>query len=93
MQWAYSGGTDQHLFDPTGRWLGNAGSYSPSADGRGDAALALYIGGNTLFNHINHLGSTTVRTNQGGTAWEDMLFYPWGQVGQRGLQLRRDALL
>jgi RHS repeat-associated protein len=80
VQWAYPGGTDQHLFDPNGTWLGNAGEYS--IVWWGNAALALYLNGNTLFNHINHLGSTTVRTNQGGTAVEDMLFYPWGDVWQ-----------
>jgi RHS repeat-associated protein len=44
--------------------------------------LAVYIWGDTLFNHANHLGSTTLRTNQAGTAIEDILFYPWGYVWQ-----------
>jgi RHS repeat-associated protein len=57
--------------------LGNAGEYS--AVWRGNVALAVYIWGDTLFNHANQLGSTTLRTNQAGTAVEDILFYPWGQ--------------
>jgi RHS repeat-associated protein len=80
VQWAYSGGTDEHLFDPAGNWLGNAGEYS--AVWRGNVALAVYIWGDTLFNHANHLGSTTLRTNQAGTPIEDILFYPWGYVWQ-----------
>ena len=77
-QWAYTGGADQHLFDPAGTWLGNAGSYS--LVGLGGQYLALYLGGDTLFNHINALGSASMRTNHSGAEAEDILFYPWGDV-------------
>jgi RHS repeat-associated protein len=67
-----------HLFDPEGNWLGNAGSYSlVRFDGR---YFALYLGGNTLFNHVNALDSASMRTLQSGAEAEDILFYPWGDV-------------
>jgi RHS repeat-associated protein len=42
--------------------------------------LALYLGGNTLFNHVNALDSASMRTLQSGAEAEDILFYPWGDV-------------
>ncbi|MGD0220659.1 MAG: RHS repeat-associated core domain-containing protein [Acidimicrobiales bacterium] len=78
VQWAYSGGADQHLFDPAGTWLGNAGSYSLVTFG--GRYFALYLGGNTLFNHVNALDSASMRTLQSGAEAEDILFYPWGDV-------------
>jgi RHS repeat-associated protein len=77
-QWAYTGGADQHLFDPSGTWLGNAGSYSLVPFG--GRYFALYYGGNTLFNHVNALDSASMRTLQSGAEAEDILFYPWGDV-------------
>jgi RHS repeat-associated protein len=78
VQWAYSGAADQHLFDPEGTWLGNAGSYSLVTFG--GRYFALYLGGNTLFNHVNALNSASMRTLQSGAEAEDILFYPWGDV-------------
>ena len=78
VQWAYSGGADQHFFDPEGNWLGNAGSYSLVTFG--GRYFALYLGGNTLFNHVNALDSASMRTLQSGAVAEDILFYPWGDV-------------
>jgi RHS repeat-associated protein len=80
VQWAYSGGANQQLFDPAGGWLGNAGQYSLVR--WGDGPLAVYTGSETYFNHINHLSSTTAMTNHAGTPVEDVLFYPWGDVWQ-----------
>jgi RHS repeat-associated protein len=80
VQWAYTGGADQHLFDPAGGWLGVAGAYSIVR--RGDGYLALYTSSETYFHHTNNLGTTSVMTYQGGTAVEDMVFYPWGNVWQ-----------
>ena len=42
----------------------------------------VYLSGQTFFNHVNTLGSTTMWTNQSGAEAEDMLFYPWGDVWQ-----------
>jgi RHS repeat-associated protein len=80
VQWAYSNGAgaNQQLFDPSGTWLGQVGSYDLVPWGPG--YLLVYFGSETDFNHINNLSSTAVRTNHAGTAVEDMLFYPWGQV-------------
>jgi hypothetical protein len=80
VQWAYTGGADQHLFDPAGVWLGNVGEYS--VVWWGDKALAVYLWGNTtLFNHANVIGSTTMRTNQSGGPAEDTVYYPWETCG------------
>jgi RHS repeat-associated protein len=77
-QWAYTGGADQHLFDPAGTWLGNAGSYSlVSLGGR---YFVVYTGSETDFIHINNLGSTTTWTSHSGAELEDILFYPWGDL-------------
>ncbi len=48
-EWISSGGADQHLFDPWGTWLGNAGEYStlPALG----LYRALYINGETAFLH------------------------------------------
>jgi RHS repeat-associated protein len=78
VQWAYSGGADQHLFDPAGTWLGIAGQYS--LVWRGDTDLAVYTGSETYFNHINNLVSAAMRTSHSGAPLQDVLFYPWGQV-------------
>jgi RHS repeat-associated protein len=80
VQWAYSGGADQHFFDPEGNWLGNYGSLSLVRFG--DRALVVSTGSETDFNHVNALGSTTMWTNHTGSAVEDMVFYPWGDVWQ-----------
>jgi hypothetical protein len=81
-QWAYGslGAADQHLFDPEGTWLGIAGSYS--AFTFGGQYLVVYFSGETLFNHINHLGSASMRTNHSGGEADDVLFYPWGDLWQ-----------
>jgi RHS repeat-associated protein len=80
VQWAYSGGAYQLLFDPYGGWLGIDGAYSLVR--RGDGFLAVYTGSETHLHHINHLGSTTGMTDHAGTAVEDIVFYPWGDVWQ-----------
>jgi RHS repeat-associated protein len=81
-QWAYgsSGAADQHLFDPAGNWLGVWWSYSLVRFG--ERALVVATGSETNFNHVNSIGSTSMFTNHSGTAVEDMLFYPWGDVWQ-----------
>jgi len=78
VQWASPSETDQHLFDPAGRWLTNAGQFSVVWWGNG--ALAVYAGSETYLEHRNNLGSTTMKTDYSGAAARDMLFYPWGQV-------------
>ncbi len=82
VQWAYgsSGGTYQHYFDPEGGWLGVWGSYDIVRFG--DRYLLAYFGNNTVFNHVNNIGSTRMLTNPAGAAAEDMLFYPWGDLWQ-----------
>ena len=80
VQWANSGGPAEFLFDPNGVWLGQAGNYSLVPWGA--AYLVVYFGSETDFNHINNLSSTTVWTNHAGTAVEDILFDPWGEVWQ-----------
>jgi RHS repeat-associated protein len=79
-RWAFTGGAAQHLFDPTGTWLGIYGSYTLVPFGGRN--LVVYESSQTLFNHVNALGSTTMWTNQNGTEVEDILFYPWGDVWQ-----------
>ena len=80
MQWAYTGGAYQFLFDANGGWLGNYGVYTLVR--WGDAFFVEYTGSETYFNHVNHISSTTCMTNHAGTPVEDMLFYPWGDVWQ-----------
>ena len=80
VQWAYAGGADQHLFDPAGGWLGKAGSYSLVR--WGGALLVIYTGSETYFHHVNHLSSTTMMTSHAGSAVEDLVFSPWGDVWQ-----------
>ena len=77
-QWVHPGGADQHLFDPEGGWLGVLGSYNVVRFG--DRFLVLYTGSDTFFNHVNHLGSTSMFTNHAGTPVEDIVFFPWGDV-------------
>jgi RHS repeat-associated protein len=77
-QWAYSGGDYQHLYDPAGNWLGVAGSYSLVR--LGGRQMVVYTSSTTWFNHINNLNSTTMYTNQSGTAVGDQAFYPWGDA-------------
>ncbi len=81
VQWGYSGGVEQHLFDPNGGWLGVAGSYTLIR--WGDVYWGVYSSSETYFNHVNHLGSTMVMTNHAGTGVGDLLFYPWGDVWQQ----------
>ena len=78
VQWAYAGGTYQHIFDPKGGWLGIYGVLDVLR--WGDRALLWYTGTETYFNHVNNIGSTSMMTNHAGTAVEDVLFYPWGQT-------------
>ncbi len=77
-EWISSGGSDQHLFDPSGTWLGNAGEYStlPALG----IYRALYINGEAVYLHRNNLGSSQTQTDYSGTPIQDMAFYPWGQV-------------
>jgi RHS repeat-associated protein len=77
-QWANSGGDAQHLFDPAGKWLGVAGSYS--LVWLGGRQMAVYTSSATAFNHVNNLNSTTMYTNQAGAAVGDQAFYPWGDA-------------
>ena len=80
VQWAYPGGAYQHFFDPQGGWLGVLGNYDIVRFG--DGYLVTYWGNNTVFNHVNNIGSTRMLTNPAGTVAEDMLFYPWGDAWQ-----------
>ena len=80
VQWAYTGGADQHLFDPEGNWLGVAASYSLVRFG--SRHMLAYLSSDTVFNHVNQLDATTMGTNHSGTAVEDVLFYPWGDQWQ-----------
>ncbi len=80
VQWAYTGGADQHLFDPAGNWLGVAGSYSLVRFG--SHHMLAYLSTDTVFNHVNQLDATTMGTNHSGTTVEDVLFYPWGDQWQ-----------
>ncbi len=77
-QWAYTGGADQHLFDPAGTWVGNAGSYTLVP--LGGRYFVVYTSSETNFDHINALGSTTMWTSHSGAELEDILFYPWGDL-------------
>jgi RHS repeat-associated protein len=77
-EWAHPGGADEHLFDPSGTWLGTAGAYSlVRFNGRN---WVVYGGGETYFVHANNLGSTTMQTKHDGSVVEDMAFYPFGAV-------------
>ena len=78
VQWASPSETDQHLFDPAGHWVTNAGQFSVVR--RGEGTLAVYDGSETHLDHTNNLGSTTMRTDYSGAAARDILFYPWGGV-------------
>jgi RHS repeat-associated protein len=78
VQWVGRSSTDQHLFDPAGNWLGNAGQYSLVRFG--DRHILVSTATGTNFNHINAIGSTSIMTNQVGGPAEDMLFYPWGDA-------------
>ena len=50
----------------------------------GRRQIAKYYGGSlTEFVHPNHVGSTSMVTDQTGAAARDMLFYPFGQVWQQ----------
>ncbi len=83
-EWISSGEADQHLFDPWGTWLGNAGEYSTlPALGH---YRALYINGEAVYLHRNNLGSSQTQTDYSGTQIQDMAFYPWGQVWWRAQQ-------
>jgi len=76
-QWAYTGGADQHIFDPAGTSLGVYGAWD--VVWLGDRVLAVYEGSDTYFFHVNNLSSAEMLTNHAGTAVEDIPFYPWGQ--------------
>jgi RHS repeat-associated protein len=78
VQWAFSGGANQHFFDPAGNWLGVANSFSLVRFG--DRFLVAYEGSETYFNHINALGTTSMLTNHTGGPAEDTVNYPWGDV-------------
>src|SRR5208282_4707845 len=71
-QWGYTGGADQHLFDPQGTWLGDYGVYTLVTFGGRN--LAVYTPTSTSFDHVNALGSTTMYTSQSGAEVEDILF-------------------
>jgi RHS repeat-associated protein len=78
VQWVSPSGTYEHMFDPSGAWLGIYGVLDVLRWGNG--AYAWYNGSETYFNHINNISSTSVMTNHAGTTVEDVLFYPWGDV-------------
>ena len=75
LEWA---GSNQHLFDPAGNWLGEYGQFSLVRFG--SRHIAVYSSSETYLHHINSIGSTSLMTGHTGTSQEDMLFYPWGQV-------------
>jgi RHS repeat-associated protein len=76
-QWAYTGGADQHIFDPAGTSLGVYGAWD--VVWLGGRVLAVYEGSDTYFFHVNNLSSAEMLTNHTGASVEDVLFYPWGQ--------------
>jgi len=78
VQWASPSETDQHLFDPAGRWVTNVGQFSTIP--WGSRFLAVYDGSETHLDHANNVASTTMRTDYSGAAARDILFYPWGGV-------------
>ena len=80
VQWVSSSGTFEHMFDPSGHWLGIYGVLDVMP--RGAGAYAYYTGTDTYFNHTNVIASTSIYTNHAGTPVEDVLFYPWGQLWQ-----------
>jgi RHS repeat-associated protein len=72
------------LYDPWGLMIGRAessGEIWAQQINLGERMMADYSQDNQemYFIHPSGLGSTTVNTNQAGTATEDCLFYPWGQ--------------
>ena len=78
VEWAYPGGAAEMLFDPSGTWLGQAGTYSLVNFGGGHAVL--YGGGETYFQHFNSVGSTAMQTKHDGSVVGDIAFYPLGAV-------------
>jgi RHS repeat-associated protein len=74
------------VYSPSGQELGQytSGGYTAWDDQYvplGGRQIAKYYGGSlTDFVHPNHLGSTSIVTDQTGTPVRDMLFYPWGQT-------------
>jgi len=82
VQWAYTGGADQHLYDPAGNWMGIGGV---------DSVIQLnghlwewYWNGQTDFSHFNNLHSASMITGHSGAVGDDVLFYPWGQYWTYG---------
>jgi RHS repeat-associated protein len=76
VAWVSGGVTSDHLFDPSGTWLGVAGSYSFVM--LGIRPLAVYNTSDTWFHHVNNIGSRTMMTAHYGNATQDMVFYPFG---------------
>ena len=75
----WSGGTGDFLYGPNGRWLGVAGSVSPVYLGSRLLAFADRMG-ESMFPHVNPLGSITMETYYNGAVGTDVLFYPWGDL-------------
>ena len=72
-------------YSPSGQELGQYTSGAYVWDDQyvplGGRQIAKYYGGSlTEFVHPNHLGSTSIVTDQTGTAVRDMVFYPYGQT-------------
>ena len=74
-----------HLYDAAGKFSGRYGTTGWLGQNvrLGDRLLATYseyAPGGTYFTHPNALGSVGVNTNQAGSEYQDLLYYPWGQV-------------
>ena len=74
-------GSQYLAYDVAGNWIMVFGVYGNYDVVRwGERMFSIYTSTGTEFNHVNNLSSTSIYTNQAGTAVEDMLFYPWGLV-------------
>ena len=81
VQMTVPSGSQYLAYDVAGNWIMVFGVYGNYDVVRwGERMFSIYTSTGTEFNHVNNLSSTSIYTNQAGTAVEDMLFYPWGQV-------------
>jgi len=81
VQMTNPSGTQYLAYDVARNWIMVFGEYGDYDVVRwGGRMFSIYTSTGTEFNHVNNIASTMMYTNQAGTAVEDMLFYPWGQV-------------
>lgn len=75
---AWPTGTGNFLYDPAGTWLG---ATDVSAVYLGSRLIAFPDRfGETMFPHVNPLGSITMETYYNGAVGTDVLHYPWGDT-------------